>query len=233
MNYQAVDRRIEVQTATLAGGIGLNRGFSLWLQVPLVKSQRRTEWDIGEFGISLRWNPFQWTLPRQHQLYFNGGVIFPWKELTGKSTGVDVGVATLGQTLMRTSVEFWRFSSSDYTFGVQALWDLPVDPGAADFRYRDRVEQVTAYVVDQRFIPYRVIPRLSLSYRYDHRFKSAGTAGWFIQGLGALDIRLPHRFLATLSVGGPIVIGIEGADLSQTNVSVGLRFLPGNKQNPK
>ena len=236
INSVPVNIKRVTQSATISGGIGITDRISLWGQAPFVKDHRSNRWKSGDPAVGFRLRPIQAKVSQSVALFFNQGLVIPIRKPgidksereTVAQTGVVSSLLAQGVYLNRTVGELWYDSENQRLFGLQLLLDFALNEKKESFN-PGRVVQLTLHTIDFRFIRPGIIPYLALSYRNEKPDQIAGdtienSAGWFIYGIGALDVRISSSYHANLSISGPVVRGIEGVDLRQVNFGVGLRW---------
>ncbi len=223
---------------SLSGGIGLARGLSLWGQIPLGKNRDESRWTMGNPAFGLRWRPGVLETERGVIVYVNEGLVVPLGEsLFGSYEDPSLGQIDAGRTpaaqsayLNRAVTEVWIDSKKSRLFGLQFLWDFPLNRASGGI-HPGEVLQLSLHTIDRRFAGPGFVPYLALIYRNQGPDKKGGreienSEGWFIHGIAALTVRLSPDYRVTVSTSGPLMIGIVGADLSQTNFGISLFWQP-------
>lgn len=220
MNYQKVDLKAEVESVIISAELGLKRQLSLWVQVPIY---RTALWVIGDMGIGLKWNLPIRTKSTKVQFFLNEGVVLPTADESVQSSR-NLGYPIQGRLLNRSVGEIWLNWKNERTLGVQGLLDIEIGNEKHEGVSNNRVVQLTTYTIDHRFSRKKITPYLALVYRRETQNPSDATGGWFIQLLGSIGMQLSDRYGVTISLGGPVVVGMKGADLGQTNLGFALQW---------
>lgn len=230
LNYAPVDTEIVIQTLLMSVGLGLTDRLSLWTQIPRIQASKKANWELGDPAIGFRWRPLSTTTSKGLNVYMNEGVVFPVRRTKASEdwqSGTVSSVKSQGVYLNRFVAELWFLSQTRRTFGMQLLWDFALNENSDGFN-PGRVFQLTVHTLDYQFSKPGIIPYFALSYRNERtdRFEDsivANSAGWFVQGVAALDVRISPTEHVTFSVSAPLIIGIEGAQMKQVNLGLTLR----------
>ena len=232
-----ISRRVD--SATLSGGMGLTDRLSLWGQLPLVEDSRVNSWQIGDPALGFRWGPFSTQEKSRFILFFNQGFVFPLNKTQSIAAGGasvvenNISNALLGQGvyLNRSVAETWINYRRQRAFGAQLSWEFSLNENRNGFN-PGRVLQLSLHTIDYRFARAGIVPYIALVYRNEKVDRLGGqnlenSAGWFIQGIAALNARISRSYHATVSISGPIITGLDGTDLKQLNIGIALWRLLG------
>ena len=230
LNYAPVDTGIVVQTLLMSAGLGITDRLSLWTQIPRIQASEKATWEFGDPAIGIRWRPISTTISKRLNVVMNEGFVLPMlrtKASDDWQSGTVSSVKSQGVFLNRFVAELWFLSQTQRTFGMQLLWDFALNKNSDGFS-PGHVFQLTMHTLDYQFSKPGIVPYFALSYRNERadRFEDsivANSAGWFIQGVAALDVRISPTERITFSVSAPLIIGIEGTQLKQINLGLTLR----------
>ena len=230
LNYEPVDTGIVVQTLLMSAGLGITDRLSLWTQLPRIQAGENARWEFGDPAIGFRWRPKSTTTSKSLNVFMNEGFVFPVRRTDTSEdwqSGTVSSVKSQGVYLNRFVAELWFLSQTQRAFGTQLLWDFALNENSDGFN-PGRVFQLTVHTLDYQFSKSGIIPYVALSYRNERtdRFEDsivANSAGWFVQGVVALDVRISPTERITFSVSAPLIIGIEGTQMKQVNLGLTLR----------
>lgn len=240
VNYAPADTSLVIQNLVLSVGIGVTRRLSLWAQIPRIQSSTKADWEIGDPAIGFRWRPVSSGVFKRLNVFMNEGFVIPVQR---SAISVDPQNSTIGSVniegvyLNRFVAELWFQSQNQRTFGTQLLWDFALNENSDGFN-PGRVIQLTLHTLDYRYSKPGIIPYFALFYRHERTDRLednvvANSAGWVIQGVAALDIRISPNERITLSVSAPLIIGIEGLQMKQINFGLALRSTSSSGQKMK
>ena len=230
LNYIPVDTGMVVQTLQMSAGLGLTDRLSLWTQIPRIQASDKSKWEFGDSAFGFRWSPISTMISKRLSVFMNEGFVLPVRRTKTSEdwqSGTVNSVKSQGVYLNRFVAELWFLSQTQRTFGTQLLWDFALNENSDGFN-PGRVFQLTVHTLDYQFSKPGIVPYLALSYRNKRtdRFEDnivANSAGWFVQGVVALDVRISSTEHVTFSVSAPLIIGIEGTQLKQVNFGLTLR----------
>jgi len=230
LNYAPIDTGIVIQTLLMSAGLGVTDGLSLWMQIPRIQATEKAIWEFGDPAIGFRWRPIPTTASRRLHVFINEGFVFPVRRMDPSGdwqNGAVRSVKSQGVYLNRFVAELWFLTLTQRTFGTQLLWDFALNENSNGFN-PGHVFQLTVHTLDYRFSKPGIIPYFALSYRNKRsdQFEDnivANSAGWFVQGVAALDVRISPTEHITFSVSAPLIVGIEGMQMRQVNFGLTLR----------
>ncbi|MFQ6605157.1 MAG: hypothetical protein ACE5D8_06335 [Fidelibacterota bacterium] len=215
INFISVNRRDFREILSLSMTMRPHPAAELTLAVPWTRGADN-RWKAGEVAILLRSMIPAW---KRGNFHLTNGVILPEKSRVAPETESS-GLATDGRALHRIALDGWRFQETKYILGMQWLLDVPVSRSA--YRFNETIMQVSIYQRDQRFVRQRIFPSLQLSFRRDYR---PSVKGWYLFGSAGLDYR-HDEMVFTLTLRGPLITGIPGLDMRQSNLALNLTWMP-------
>lgn len=223
-----------IRSVTISGGFGISTALSIWGQLPAVKNDASSSWVTGDPAFGFRWQPVSTFSKKGWKLFLNEGIVFPFgnQDIVGANNLIDEGSSNSllgkGTYSNRFVGEIWLRPENQRSFGIQFLWETPLSLNNKKIR-PGSVFQLSVNAIDYRFTKPGIVPYLTLSYRRQFSDSIKGnpvqnTDGWFVHGIGALDIRINTKIHTTLSVSSPWIVGIEGSDIKQLNLGLAFRW---------
>ncbi len=218
LEHQKVNRQTTQETFAISTAIGVLPSLQILTTLPLIRDG--SEWNPGEFGFMLKWNPQRNILGSQ-STFFTSGFVIP-KQSTPVDESINDRLLSHTNVIHRFALDRWRTMKDAYVIGVQAMVDLPFHDG---YILNHRVFQFSIFQRDQRFRTKRVIPSIQVTYRNDGHINKTDK-GWFLFGNLNAEIQFTDTIGGNIAWGSPIVVAIEGSNLSQSSLSFGLRWMP-------